>query len=184
MHVARDIGPRESLPGSRDVAYAPSLSPLARELVTALASQEGVAADATARAWLEPVVTHRGWFTRSRDGDEADRAASFIVQHADTDLAFKARILKILEPLAAAGETAPKAFASIYDRYAAEAKLPGRYALQGHCTARGIWTPRPIDDAAIVDQRLARIGYPSSATYAASMSAACAGAEHAWWESF
>lgn len=151
-YVADDQLARESLSRTK-TQLAQGLSPMARRLFDGLVSQDAVDADLRNRTWLWATVKRRGWFTIDRDGKEADRAAQLIVQHADEDLSFKREMLDVLEPLVANGQSSKNFFPYIHDRWAAAAKAPQRFGLQGECKSPGVWEPFPIEDAEHVDER-------------------------------
>lgn len=161
--------------GSRSkTPIARGLSPAAAALYDGLRSNDGIAADAVGREWLRGTVKRRGWFTISRDGPDADRAAWLVVQHSDMDLAFKREMIAIIEPLALAGESRKAAFPSMYDRWAAAAHEPQRFGLQGACKAKGVWEPLPIEDPDQIDERRKQFGITQSfADYVAQASARC-----------
>lgn len=171
---AREQAARESLSRLARETYARGLSPLALRLLDGLVSAEAVQADLDNRTWLAAVVTRRGWFRISRDGDAADAAAWLMVQHADADRDFQRRAIGWLEPLVAAGETSPVRFAYLYDRWAAGAGQPQRFGLQGSCGEPGRWEPLPIEDADNIDIRRRAAGLDSTQVeWNASQSARC-----------
>lgn len=153
---------------------AQGLSPLAKQLYDGVAGNEAIASDMDNRRWLGDAVKRRGWFTISRDGAEANYAASLIVQHADFDLPFKREMLTLLEPLALNGDTTKPFFTQAYDRWAAAAHEPQRFGLQGACKAKGVWEPLPIENPDQIDERRRQFGLKQPfATYVAQMGARC-----------
>ena len=50
------------------------------------------------------------WFSVTRDGEGADRAGWFLVQHADDDREFQHAMILKIEPLALAGESSLNRF--------------------------------------------------------------------------
>lgn len=151
--AALDSVTRGSLSRVNPDGPARGLSPVARQLYDGLVASDAVAADLENRLWLGPVVKRRGWFIISRDGQQANAAASLIVQHADSDLMFKREMLTLLEPLALNGETSKVFFTQAYDRWAVAAKVPQRFGLQGACKGPGTWEPFEIEDPDRVDER-------------------------------
>ena len=117
--------------------------------------------DARNTADLKELIEIHGWFTISRFGAEADNDAWLLVQHADQDRAFQERILAILEPLAAKGETRPEHYAYLYDRVS----KPQRYGTQGRCVGKGLWEPLEVEDPARLDERRASVGLMPEAEY-------------------
>ncbi len=140
------------------------LTPLAFKLYRGLVAVDAVAADEKSREWLRTRVAQRGWFKISRDGVEADRAAQLIVQHADEDTVFKGEMIKLIEPLAEAGESDRGFFPVMYDRWAAQVGRPLRFGFQGACKAKGVWESLPLEDPERVDER--RKLYGISTTFA------------------
>lgn len=138
------------------------ISPLAMRLYRAVIAFDGTVADAQSREWLKSVIARRGWFTISRDGAEADKAAQLIVQHADEDVAFKGEMIALLEPLVEAGESGRSFFPYMYDRWAAQAGKPLRFGFQGACKSKGVWEPLPIEDSEHLDERRRRYGVTRS----------------------
>lgn len=156
--AALDSVTRGSLTRVNPDGPARGLSPVARQLYDGLVASDAVAADLDNRLWLGPVVKRRGWFIISRDGQQANAAASLIVQHADDDLAFKREMLTLLEPLVLSGETSKAFFTQAYDRWAVAAKVPQRFGLQGGCKSQGVWEPFEIEDPDRVDERRSVFG--------------------------
>lgn len=138
------------------------LSPPARELYDQLVARDAVMADARSREWLRATVARRGWFTISRDGEDADAAAQLIVQHSDEDLAFKGEMIALIEPLVEKGESRRSFFPYMYDRWAAAVGKPLRFGFQGACKGKGVWEPLPIQDPEHLDERRRLYGVPRS----------------------
>lgn len=155
--AALDQFMRASWVEGSDVWLGP-LSEGARTRVNRTFGGEGCRVDADNAAWLERELATHGWYRRSIYGEDGDAAAWLIVQHADRDLAFQQRVLALLEPLIADGETDPANYAYLHDRVAVNGGRPQRYGTQGGCTAPGQWTPRPMEDPAGVDARRRQMG--------------------------
>lgn len=62
--------------------------------------------DSTNTAWLQDAIARRGWPDRSAIGDSGATAAFLLVQHADRDTAFQARMLPALTAAYKRGEMA------------------------------------------------------------------------------
>jgi hypothetical protein len=128
------------------------------------------AVDARNTADLKELLKIHSWFTISEFGAEADKNAWLLVQHADDDREFQLRVLNILEPLAARGESQPKLHAYLFDRLAAHLRNPAerklqRFGTQGQCTGPGKWEPFPVEDPASLDERRAKVDLPPLAEY-------------------
>lgn len=157
--VAVEQAAREGL---RSGPVNAGISPLAMRLYRAVVAVDATNADIRSRAWLKPVIARRGWFTISRDGAEADKAAQLIVQHADADVTFKGEMIALMEPLVEAGESDRGFFPYMYDRWAAQAGKPLRFGFQGACKSKGVWEPLPIEDPEHLDERRRRYGVTRS----------------------
>nr|WP_295108142.1 hypothetical protein [uncultured Caulobacter sp.] len=159
--ITEDQLARESLSAKKTPITA-GLSPLAARIYDFVAARAAIDADAASRAWLRTTVARRGWFTISRDGAEADKAAQLIVQHADQDVAFKGEMIALLEPLVEAGDSDRAFFPYMYDRWAAQAGKPLRFGFQGACKSKGVWEPLSIEDPERLDERRRRFGVKRS----------------------
>lgn len=120
--------------------------------------------EANQKAVLE-MLPPEGWFTISRYGKEASRAAFLIVQHGNVDL--WRRFVPVLEPLAATGEVEPSQYALMYDRLETTEGRKQRYGSQMSCKA-GKWVPLPIEDPDNLDARRAKAGMEPYASYLAA----------------
>ena len=123
-----------------------------------------IAVDTANTAWLERIVGERGWPARSRVGADGANAAFLLVQHADRDTAFQARVLPELEKAFAAGEAEGQQVALLADRLAVARGQPQIYGSQADVSG-GRVTLKPIADSAGVDARRARMGLPPLAAY-------------------
>ncbi len=129
-----------------------------------------IALEARNTADLKALLAIHPWFKISTFGAEADDNAWLLAQHADQDREFQRRVLAILEPLAAKGETNPRNYAYLFDRLAAsfdrpDERQPQRYGTQGRCVAKGKWEPFEVEDPAHLDQRRASVGLPPEEEY-------------------
>jgi hypothetical protein len=107
---------------------------------------------------LKRLLGRYGWFTISKWGEECDKAAWLIAQHADDDLAFQKEVLARLEPLHAIHETNPSNYAYLFDRIAVHEGRLQLYGTQGRCVGPGKWEPDPIENAELVDERRKAVG--------------------------
>lgn len=98
------------------------------------------AADRRHAIRLAAIVRRYGWPDRDRFGPDASRAAFLIVQHADHDPGFQARMLPLLEAAAHRGTIEPSRVAFLTDRVRVSQGKP-----QGE---RYGWPLRVIEDAA------------------------------------
>lgn len=121
--------------------------------------------------WLESRIQSSGWFNVSDYGADADKAAFFIVQHSG-DLGFQKRVLEVLEPLVADGETSKSSFALLSDRIAIKDEQEQLFGSQGDCVGDAAWEPFPIV-AENVDVRRTEMTLEPMADYVSRMSSFC-----------
>jgi hypothetical protein len=107
--------------------------------------------------WLKRVDPQQHLLDTRRSGPTVAKAAWLVVQHADHDPEWQARTLKVLRHLVARRRFPPDLYATLEDRVRVNAHRPQLYGTQGSC-AEHRWTPRPIEEAAKVDRRRARMG--------------------------
>lgn len=114
--------------------------------------------------WLERVIARQGWPTAAQVGPAGVRGALLLVQHADLDTAFQARVLPAIQKAYAAGELPGGDVAMLTDRVAVNQGRPQVYGTQAKL-ANGRWVPVPIADSATVDARRAAMGLPPLRDY-------------------
>jgi len=160
-HAARDETLRRAL-----LARAEADQSVRRlmEALTAADVERMIAVDTANTAWLETVIAKHGWPGRSVVGDDGTQAAFLIVQHADRDTAFQARVLPLLEQAYAVGEADGQEMALLTDRLASARMTPQVYGTQADLID-GRVRVKPIADSAHVDERRARVGLPPLTEY-------------------
>ncbi|PZQ58578.1 MAG: hypothetical protein DI570_17605 [Phenylobacterium zucineum] len=158
----RDLeqAPRGAL-GKVDFAKIP---PAERKAASAAIWQQIIPIDEANQKALLQMLPPEGWFTISRYGKEASRAAFLIVQHGDVTL--WRRFVPVLEPLAARGEVEGSHFALMYDRLETTEGRKQLYGSQMSCKA-GKWVPAPIEAPEELDARRAKFGMEPYASYLA-----------------
>lgn len=104
------------------------------------------------------------WFRISEFGEDGDRWAWALVQHADADVAFQQSVLDLLAPLWPQGETSPANYAYLWDRVARNSGRKLRYGTQGHCVA-GTWEPLEVEDPAHLETLRSTMGLETMAAY-------------------
>jgi len=155
--------------------WAAGLTPGAAGYVFSVAAtRDWCGLDEANTAWLEKQIDAHGWFKRSA-GEGPANAAFLLVQHADANKPFQKKVLAMMEPLLAAGEVRPQNYALLFDRVAVGEGRPQRYGSQGGCTGPGVWTEKPVEDAASLDQTRAKVGLEPMAAYRARFVASCGG---------
>lgn len=103
------------------------------------------------------IIDGSGFPTVAQVGRDGVAAAFLLAQHADSDRALQAKVLKQAQPLAAKGEIASQDLAQLTDRVRIGEGRPQVYGSQFRAV-EGINHPQPIEDAAKVDSRRAKAG--------------------------
>jgi hypothetical protein len=142
-----------------------------------------IALDARNTADLKALLAIHSWFSIGKFGTDADDNAWLLAQHADQDREFQRRVLAILEPLVAQGETNPQHYAYLFDRLAVslgqpDALKPQRYGTQGRCVGKGKWEPFEVEDPANLDKRRASVGLPPEDEYKKVFKDVCFEGQH------
>ncbi|HEX7979086.1 MAG TPA: DUF6624 domain-containing protein, partial [Gemmatimonadaceae bacterium] len=114
--------------------------------------------------WLAETVARRGWPGRSIVGTDGADAAFLLIQHADADTAFQARVLPLLAQAYRAGEASGQQLALLTDRVATARGAPQVYGTQLSLVA-GRAVLKPMIDSAGVDARRATVGLPPLREY-------------------
>lgn len=120
--------------------------------------------DAANTRWLREVLARHGWPGRRLVGADGASAAFLLVQHADADTAFQARVLPLLEEAHRAGEADGDQVALLTDRLAVARGAPQPYGSQARIE-NGRVTFHPIVDSLHVDARRRTMGLPPLAEY-------------------
>lgn len=107
------------------------------------------------RALLRMVPEDGGWFSISRYGRDAARAAFLIIQHSNQDL--WRRFLPSIERMAKAGEAEGPSYALLYDRLALSEGRPQRYGSQMECRGGRYVPQEPLEDPSTLDARRAAL---------------------------
>jgi hypothetical protein len=115
---------------------------------------------------LKKLLKVYNWFKISEFGEQVDKNAWLLVQHADQDLRFQKNILKTLTSLYKIGETDKSNYAYLYDRVKSIGEgLPQKYGTQGKCIGVETWQPYKILNPINVDKRRKEMGMVSMAVY-------------------
>jgi|SRR5882672_10030456 len=141
---------------------------LANRNSTTLAAAEQI--DAANLKRLKHIVTQDGFPTRSMVGDEGIDAAWLLTQHADSDPAFQAHVLKILAVRVRQHAFNPAELAMLTDRVLIHQGKPQRFGTQFGNNGSGL-KPGKMEDPAHVDQRRASVGLGTLAEYACAIRA-------------
>lgn len=129
--------------------------------------------DTSNTEFLKAEVDRRGgWLPKSEVGDGAAHFAWLLVQHADRDAAFQARVVSLMEPMVAHGEVDAQDFAYLFDRVASAAHRPQRFGTQGRCVAgENRWEANTLEDPARIDELRTSVGLSTMAEYVAAFAA-------------
>ncbi len=139
----------------------------------AAAGKQLAAVDAANLKRLAPMLDEHGFPSPARVGRDGVEAAFVLVQHADSDPAFQARMLPQLAKLHGQGEVSGQKFALLTDRVLRAQGKRQRYGTQfGPDKAHpGTVVLQPVEDAAHLDARRAGVGLPPLKDYACVLSA-------------
>jgi hypothetical protein len=148
---------------------------LRTEVVEAMKKSEGqpidlkltlqlLEADRVNREWLKGEIEKKGWPGFSLVGYDGSDAAWLLVQHADADLAFQKKAMKLLEDAVKRKDVRPVNLAYLTDRVLCAEGKKQVYGTQ-FITKDGKMEPKPIEDEANVDKRRAEVGLKSLAEY-------------------
>lgn len=128
----------------------------------------GVQIDAVNLRRLKHIVIQDGFPTRTMVGDDGVDAAWLLTQHADSDPAFQARILRVLAARVRQHAFDPSELAMLTDRVLIHEGKPQRYGTQFGNDGSGL-KPGKMEDPAHVDQRRASVGLGPLADYSCAM---------------
>lgn len=114
--------------------------------------------------WMKTVIAKHGWPGKNLVGADGANAAWLFVQHADMDKPFQKQAILLLEAAVAKGEASGQQLAYLSDRVLTGEGKPQRYGTQYHEVDDKL-VPQPIEDAAHVDERRAKVGLGPLAEY-------------------
>lgn len=110
---------------------------------------------------LKKVISAHGWPGISLVGEDAAKAAWLVAQHSVSDVEFMAECVSQLEYAVAKEDVAGWQLAFLQDRVRTLSGEPQYYGTQFDIGEDGWPTPFPIEDAATVNERRARLGLNS-----------------------
>lgn len=104
---------------------------------------------------LKTIIKQYGWPTISMVGKKASFNAWLLVQHADHDLQFQKRVLKILENIYKKNikDINPANIAFLMDRICVAEKRKQLFGTQFYCNKKGVFSPRPIANIKNIEKR-------------------------------
>lgn len=121
---------------------------------------------------LKAYVQQSGWPGISQVGEGAATDAFLIVQHAAHDPLFQYQVLKLMQPMLAQGDVAPRPYAFLYDRVMLFATGRQRYGSQFICRG-GAYELAPLEDETNVEDQRRQMGLPPLQEYRAMMPGRC-----------
>lgn len=113
---------------------------------------------------MKELIQKYGWLGESLVGKDGAHAAWILVQHADSDLAFQKKCVKLMKKAVAKGEASGRDFAYLTDRVLVAENKPQIYGTQMRFVNEKL-IPAPIKDEANVDKRRKSIGLEPLAEY-------------------
>lgn len=132
--------------------------PALRDELLAMMEQDqsqGSGGDSERVERLGEILDEHGWPTYDLVGERAEDAAWVIAQHADVDLAFQKRALRLLRAAVADDQASPGNLAYLEDRVAVAEGRPQTYGTQVDCSRQGPEPSTPIAKRGSVDRRRA-----------------------------
>jgi hypothetical protein len=116
--------------------------------------------DASNTAWLKREIARSGFPTPAQVGTQGVGDAWLLVQHADGDPAFQAKVLGMLEPRVSDGSIPASDYAMLVDRVRINQGKPQRYGTQfaNNPGESGGMRLSPVEDEAHLDERRAGMG--------------------------
>jgi hypothetical protein len=129
--------------------------------------------DRATTRFMRRLLDAHGWLSGGAWGADTEDHAWLLVQHADADPAFQARVLASMQAAVVRGGASAVNLAYLTDRVLQARHQPQEYGTQGRCTAAHAWAPSPIRDPAGLDRRLAAIGMQSFEQYREQVKQTC-----------
>lgn len=126
--------------------------------------------DQASLAKLQNLIADGGFPSYERVGSEGVAAAWLVVQHADTEPALQAQVLKGLNPKSLPKGITGREFALLSDRVAVNHGQPQRYGSQFH-QVDGKWVAYAIEDRRGLDARRDELGLIPYGMYACGIAA-------------
>lgn len=121
-------------------------------------------------AWLKKVVDEKGWPGISLVGADGYRAAFFLAQHADFDIAFQEKVLRLMQAALVRHDVHPDDLAMLDDRVRIGQGKMQLYGTQFETAEDGSMSMQPTQDLAHLDPRRLSMGLPPIAEYKRSLS--------------
>ncbi len=113
---------------------------------------------------MKKIVLAYGWPTITEYGQSFAGMAHILVQHADHDLPFQRKVLRLMTPMVDRGDVDATSYAYLWDRVAVNSKQKQRYGTQGYFERRK-YILRPVEDPKNLDKRRAKVGMGPAKDY-------------------
>lgn len=102
---------------------------------------------------MKNIIAQNGWPTISMVGKKGTQAAWLIVQHADRDVRFQRRCLRLLKDHKNDGEVYRRHIAYLWDRVNINEGRPQLFGTQFYTNRQGRFGPRPIRTRKLLSRR-------------------------------
>ncbi|MBX7135498.1 MAG: alpha-L-fucosidase [Fimbriimonadaceae bacterium] len=143
----------------------------ARNALNLLSNKPDIAAieemekiDKTNLVRMKEIVAKYGVPSKTLVGEKGAQNAFLLIQHSDSDPAFQAKCLKLMEPMLMEGEVRKQDFALLTDRVLRAQGKPQRYGSQ-LTVLDGKFVMQPTEDPETLDQRRAEMNLLPMARY-------------------
>lgn len=113
---------------------------------------------------MKEIIEEIDWPTIDKVGKEGSHGAWFLVQHADRDLSFQEKYLKLMKDLPM-GEIELRDIAYLEDRVRVNKGDLQLYGTQFYTNDNGKFGPRPIEDSEHVNERRFEVGLETIEDY-------------------
>lgn len=130
-----------------------------------------MAIDAANQQWLLAFVTQHGWPGYKQVGYAGDEAAWLIVQHADKNVPLQQLFLRLIQKAIASNNSSAQNFAYLVDRILVNTNSKQIYGTQFDMQRTDkeiIITPKPVEDAFLLNTLRDYVGLPSIEEYITS----------------
>jgi len=114
---------------------------------------------------MKQVVEKFGWPTLTLVGKKASYSAWLLVQHADNDVRFQERCLRLMQQAAKKNEVSKTNIAFLTDRVLVNRGKPQIYGTQFYKNKNGKLVPRPIRNIKAVDKEREKMSLESFELY-------------------
>lgn len=114
---------------------------------------------------MKKIIKKYGWPDIDLVGKQGSTGAWLLVQHADYDVAFQDKCLKLIKEKLKNKKVAPANYAYLKDRINVHKKRPQIYGTQFYLNKNNKLIPRPIKDKKNLDKRRKKYGLESFEKY-------------------